>query len=223
MNVARFSELSDRSRIIAAVAVLLVLILAAILGFRSCGSSTPPVDAQQDEEQVVLDASPTALSWTTFQGVATPVAEEGPRDRTEPAPSGYERSPVGAALAAINATIRMSIATDSQWSAVSTRLIAPGEGRDWFIANRIQVSTTAAVPADEAPVILGYQVTNYESSSATVDIYSRYSDDSLTVNHTSVVWTAAEDWALVLPVPSSQKAPVTAVDEVPAAAVTLDR
>lgn len=200
---------------------LVVVFLVIAIGAASCGSSSDNSAASSsdsgDTTEVALDQPPTNLACRAFQGVPTPQADQGPHDRVEPAPLGYDRSPPGAALAAINATVRMSVATDSQWTQVSSRLIAPGDGRDWFIANRLKVSTLDAVPAGQAPTILGYRVTSFTPNTADVDFYARQPDQSVTVNHTTVAWTAGQQWALVLPTPDSSVGPrVEAADAPPA-------
>lgn len=167
-----------------------------------------------------LDAPATGLTWTSFNGMSIPQAEEGPRVKDAVAPHGYEQSPPGAALAAINATIRISVATDSQWPSVVRTEVAPGPTRDAFIANRIQLSTTTSVPAGQAPKVVGWKVTGYELPQATVDIYTEMPDKSMAVNHTTVAWTAASDWGLVLPDTSEGgTVAVEAISAIPAGAV----
>lgn len=199
-------------------AIVIVLVGLGLAVAAGCSSN----DEAGNTVPVSLDEQPRDLSWTTFQGVQVPVAEQGPRTRTEPAPHGYDQTPAGAGLAAIQATIRMSVANDAQFPQVSATLLAPGEGRDWYIANRLRVSTTEPVAEKDAPQVLAYKVTAFKDRSASVDIYTRYPDRSLTVNHTTVAWQSGGDWGLVVPIPESMAGPaVEAVEAVPADAVTL--
>lgn|GEM_PF-6818220 len=154
--------------------------------------------------------------------MSIPAADQGPHSTTDPViPHGFDRSPTGAALAAINATIRMSVATDQQWPQVVRTLIAPGPARDAFITNRIQLSTTDPVPAGQAPVVLGWSVTNYSDERANVDVYTRFPDQSMAVNHTTVVWTGFNDWGLLLP-DGTHDAAVQSISSLPPAAVRIE-
>lgn len=158
-----------------------------------------------DKDASTPSGAPTNLSWSKFNGVDVPVADQGPKNRTEPAPTGYERSPAGAALAAINAATRNGIARNDstgqgEWIAVTRDLIAPGRGRDWWIAQRVRMNTTTVNPA-LAPKVSAYKVTSFTDDAAKIDVYSIQTDQSITVNHLEVAWTAANDWGLVIPVP----------------------
>ena len=158
-----------------------------------------------DEDQAPSADAPTNLTWTKFNGVEVPVADQGPKNRVEPAPTGYDRSRAGAALAAINAATRNGLARNDntgqgEWIAVTRELIAPGRGRDWWIAQRVRMNTTTVNPA-LAPTVTAYKVTDYSDDNAKIDVYSTQPDKSLTVNHLEVAWTAGGDWGLVIPVP----------------------
>lgn len=168
-----------------------------------------------------LNTAPVALTWTSFNGMKIPAAKQGPHVPDDVAPHGFDRTPPGAALAAINATIRISVAFDNQWPEVVRTNVAPGTTRDGFITNRIQVSTTTGVPAGQAPRVIGWKVTSYTADRAGVDIFTQMPDQSLTVNHTTVVWTAFGDWGLLLPAPTATTAPVAAITAVPGDAVQL--
>lgn len=210
-----FSRMNWR---VVAIVIAVVVVVSIVFGFAACSGS----DQADQAAPVQLDEQPRQLQWVSFQGVEVPVAEQGPHSRTEPAPTGYDQSPVGAALAAIQATIRMSVANDTQFPKVSSTLLAPGEGRDWFIANRLRVSTTDPIASKDAPHVLAYQVTSFKKDSATVDIFTRYPDQSVTVNHTTVAWQAGGDWGLVVPVPSKMTgAAVESVKGAPKEAVVL--
>ncbi|MFZ2511734.1 MAG: hypothetical protein WAW85_11690 [Gordonia sp. (in: high G+C Gram-positive bacteria)] len=110
----------------------------------------------------------------------------------------------------------MSVADDEQFPQVSAELLAPGPGRDWFIANRLRVSTAGPVDPAMAPKVLGYRVTDYKKGvSASVDIFTELPDGSMSVNHTTVAWAASRDWALVVPEPTQSHPRVEAVDTLP--------
>ena len=164
---------------------------------------------------MALTAAPTNVTWVGFNGMSIPAAAQGPHTKDDVAPHGFDRTPPGAALAAINATVRLSVATDSQWPAVTRTLIAPGQARDAFIRSRIQLSTTQPVPAGQAPAIQGWVVRSFTPDNAQVDVISRMPDGSLTDNHTTVVWTAGGDWGLLLPDATSTARPVDPIAAIP--------
>lgn len=180
-----------------------------------CSSDGPPAPDASSSATVALNTPPTALRWDDFNGMSIPEAAQGPHVDDAEAPHGFDRTPPGASLAAINATIRLSVALDDQWADITRTLIAPGTARDDFIRNRIQLSTTAPVPAGQAPTIQGWKVTAFSPDRAAVDIVTALPDRSLTLNHTTVVWTAADDWGLLLPDPTATTRPVDTITALP--------
>ncbi|MGC4989877.1 hypothetical protein [Nocardia salmonicida] len=197
-------------------AVALVM-LAGLLATAGCG--TTDTDHTATSTTTPAPLIPSGLSWRTWQGIELPVAQQGPRVIDGAAASDFDRSPVGAALAAIHATVRMSVAPDGQWALVGQRMLAPGPGRDKWATARAQVSITS--PAiDTVPTILGYVIANYTVTEARIDTYATYPDHSITRNSATVVW--ADGWRLLLPDPVVES-PVTAVDSVPASMVPLNR
>ncbi|TSD94825.1 hypothetical protein FOS14_19475 [Skermania sp. ID1734] len=186
-----------------------------------CGSEDGSTDAGTTDQH---RAAPSEVRWVDFQGMRIPQATQGPRNPDPVHPSGFERSEVGAALAAINATVRVSVASDDQWAEIVRLNTVSGEGRDWFIQNRIQVSIARTVTSGEAERVVGYRVRAYNEWGANVDIYTETADDSMLVTYTQVEWVPAQqDWGLVLPGPSdptaeNRKATIT---ELPSDAVQL--
>jgi hypothetical protein len=181
----------------------------------ACGSeNTPPTQPTS----TATTADPTGLRWQPFQGVDLPVAEQGPRRTEGPVASGFDRSPAGAALAAIHSTVRMSIATDSQWPVVGQRMLAPGPGRDGWATARAQISITTPITIG-APKFLGYVIARYTLDATDVDIYTIHPDNSVTRNSTHVLWQG-NDWRLRLP-DNPTVAPVAAVVVPPVDMVAL--
>lgn len=180
---------------------LLLLVVVAVAA-AAC-SPAPSEDA----------STPTGLTWSTVSGMEVPAADQGPRNRTEPAPTGYEHSQTGAALAAINAAVRTGVAGDTgsqtgqpEWAVVTRELIAPGRNKDWWIAQRARIRVEPADPA-AAPRVVAYRVTSYNDAEASIDVYCTLPDRSTTVNHLQVAWTAGDDWGLVMPAPEEQTEP----------------
>lgn len=158
---------------------------------------------------------PTNLVWQRFQGVPVPCADQGPKVCWKTAATGFERSGAGAAVAAISATIRMSVASDSQVAEVVGTLVQPSAARDEWIVNRALISITSPVPQDQAPVVIGYTIADYTPDKASVTIVSRQPDTSLTENIATVVWSASGDWLLQLP-ETGDESRVSVVQRVPA-------
>ncbi|MFE3757941.1 hypothetical protein ACFXO9_26840 [Nocardia tengchongensis] len=187
--------------------------------FLLAGCGRPSVDVTPGAtEPVDTEAPPTNLKTTVFQGISLPVADQGPCDSTGAVVSGFDRNPVGASLAAINATVRMSIAPDGEWTLIGQQMLAPGLGRDQWATARSQISITKPITAN-APRIAGYHVVAYTPDRAEVAIFTIQSDRSLTRNAATVIWRVG-DWKLLLP-NQSRSSPVETVTALPANIVPL--
>ncbi len=171
------------------------------------------------EEPAPLETRISGLEWVTFQGMSVPQGDQGPSSPDFVAPTGYDRNPAGAALAAMSATVRMSVANDEQWTAVS-QLLAPGAARDTWAVNRSQVSITEPVRSDQAPTIVGYSVPEYSADRAEVRIYTRQHDGSLSENRTHVVWLS-DGWLLELRDRKTRNS-VAAVSELPGDVIAVE-
>lgn len=193
------------------------MVVLTIMALAACGTD----DSHDDPAAAVdLTAPPTNLVWDTYQGVHLPTAAEGPHQVSDDGvPYGFSQQPAGAALAAINATIRMSVAPDSEWAAVARTLIAPGAARDHWAVARAQISITEPVVAAKAPTVTGYRITRFQPDDTTVQVFTRQADRSLTQNTITAVWREG-DWRIVLP--GEDSAPVvSAISAVPTDTVSL--
>jgi len=168
-----------------------------------------------------LTAAPTQVRWQPFQGVALPSADQGPKQISDGAATGFEHSPIGAALAAIVHTVRLSVAADSQWADIVRQEVVPNMARDEWAVSRVQLSITGPAAPEFAPRVLGYKITGYTDAASAVDVYTEYSDNSNAVNHTTVEWFG-NDWRLRLPDPDATARPIEAVDELPTDIVKLE-
>ncbi|MFD4434070.1 hypothetical protein [Nocardia sp. NPDC058497] len=193
---------------------LLPLLVLTVVG---CGHDTDPTTVDLPST-AAAPLVPSGLSWRTWQGVDLPFSQQGPTETDGAVASGFDRSPAGAALTAIQATVRMSIAPDGQWAMVGQRMLATGAARDAWATARAQVSITAPAGQD-APSILGYVVTDYADAQARVQIYAGYRDNSLTCHTATVVWRDG-DWRLQLP--DRGENPITAVESTPLGMVALN-
>ncbi|MBY8862040.1 hypothetical protein K7711_36575 [Nocardia sp. CA2R105] len=198
-----------------------VALLIPLLGLTAITGCTGPTQPQQPPHitttQVDPQAGPSHLGSTVFQGITLPVADQGPRSDDGTLATGFDHSAVGAALAAIHATVRMSVATDDQFAAVGQHMLAPGPGRDAWALARAQISITG--PAAIAPELAGYCVRTYTPERATIAIYTREPDASLTCNTAIVMWQNG-DWKLLLPATPSAPT-VIAVPAPPADMIAL--
>ncbi|MGW0251104.1 hypothetical protein ACWDYH_31195 [Nocardia goodfellowii] len=196
----------------------LAVCAALVITLTALGCSRGGEGAPVDQPILDLRTLPSQLRWIAFNNMPLPVAQQGPAVDKGAVVSGFEQSPVGAALAAIHATVRMSVASDSQWPAVTAAMLAPGPGRDEWAVLRTQISITET-PSGEVPRIAGYRVERYAPETAEVSIYTRQADASLTRNAATVVWQSG-DWKLLIPYQPPGSA-VTAIQAIPAEAVAL--
>lgn len=181
-------RLSRPPTVVAALSVAAVLTAGCGTDtHRSPDTATPSAPATK----------PSGLRWESFQGIRLPVADQGPTRIDGAVATGFERLPAGAALAAIHATARMSVATDAQWIAVAQHMLAAGPGRDAWATSRAQISITTPIAADP-PAVLGYRITLYTPDGVDLDIYTVHPDNSLTSNTSRVRWQTG-DWRLELP------------------------
>ena len=184
-----------------------------------CGGDPDP--AAQSSPTPEPTAPPSDVTWTTFGGVKVPCADQGPKDCYGSAPTGYDHTGAGAALAAISATIRMSIANDQVWPTVVGTLVAPSPARDQWSIDRVRISIAGPVATGKAPQVEGYTVDSYTPQAATVGIITRQPDDSLARTTATVRWSLAGDWLLELPPTDNTTPRVQAIDTAPANMIDL--
>lgn len=169
-----------------------------------CGTNTDDAAPRPSAAQIPPTAPPTNVQWVTYAGMAIPQADQGPQaGQQSVSPTGYQHNGPGAALAAISSTIRMSVAPDQEWAQIGGALAAPGPGRDAWSLERTQLSITGAVPAGQAPQVLGYLVDDYTAERAVISIITSQPDGSLTSTTTTMAWSPPGDWRRVLPDPAA--------------------
>ncbi|MBF5000686.1 hypothetical protein IRT45_26460 [Nocardia sp. BSTN01] len=176
-------------------ALIGLLGIATLTGCTGPGDHTaPPATPSLPAD---IHAAPTNVTSSVYQGISLPVADEGPHMVTGAVAAGFTHTPAGAALAAIQAIVRMSLAPDDQWDLVGQQMLAPGAGRDDWAVARAQMSITTPATGTP-PKILGYRITGYTPDRADTAIYTQQPDTSLTCNTATVIWQAG-DWKLLLP------------------------
>ncbi|MGX1779252.1 hypothetical protein ACWIGW_44595 [Nocardia brasiliensis] len=195
---------------------LLTAVLATLL-VAACGGgtdTTTPTHTPPDPTR-----PPASVRWESWQGIKLPVgAKDGPAKTTTGAATGYSRTPQGAALAAIQHSVRIATAPDSSWATIARATLADGPGKDEFVLNRALVSMVR-IDADTAPRIAGYKVTAWSDARAEVTVYTTYPDASVLASRTVVAWVY-KDWQLVVPTEATKAN--SAVPRVPADAVALE-
>lgn len=190
-------------------------VMVAALALGACGSDEP------EEEKIDLTAPPQGVSWTPMKGVRLPVSEvHGPEESGiggSVGARGYERSPQGAGLAAVNQPVRALAADDRTWGDVAFLSFAPGPGRDVFSVNRAQVSISG-FDAASAPTIEGWKILDYSPDFAHVAVFSSYPDASLAKTTYRVVWLDG-DWRVELP--ADGQGDVESIAELPGSMVEV--
>ncbi|WP_063014227.1 hypothetical protein [Nocardia kruczakiae] len=196
--------------------------LIGLLGIATLTSCTGPGDHTHPPTTSSLPADIHAalINTTTavYQGISLPMADQGPHTVTGAVAAGFTHTPAGAALAAIHALVRISVAPDDQWALVGQQMLAAGAERDDWAVARAQMSITTPVTGTP-PKILGYRITGYTPDRADTAIYTQQSDTSLTCNTATVIWQAG-DWKLLLP-DGNHPALVTALNALPSDTILL--
>lgn len=198
--------------------------LIAVLMVSGCGSDdAPPVNASATSSVPTPDvtAPPQNVQWINVHGLMVPTSmTSGPKKITGTGSAySYEHSPQGAVLAAIGTSMRLSVATDGEWSQVVSHSVAPGPARDQWTLARAQVSVTG-IDESVIPTIKGYKVAKYSDKEALIDVFSSYPDRSLTKTTVMVVWVDG-DWKYVLPEDAKLENPVEEMTSLPDAIVEL--
>lgn len=204
----------------------LAAVCAAVMGFTvaGCGSDEQPEQDQAAQvETVDPSAAPQQVTWQNYREIALPVsAVSGPKQSSSAAATGFEQSGQGAALAAIQTSVRMSVAPDEQWTEIARSSIAPGPGRDAFMVNRAQVSVDGQGTEEEfRPTIRGYIVDEYSPERAVISVVTEYSDGSLLSTREEVVWREG-DWKLVIADPEGGDAAARSIEQLPESMTVLE-
>lgn len=174
------------------------LMAGAVVGACMAGMLAGCGRGEDDSEEVVVDVSsaPEDVSWRSFHGVLVPSASDsGPRF-SDPVPHGFDRSPQGAVLAAMNAQVFMAVAGDDQWVDVAQNLLAISPGRDQWAQGRALISVSGSV--EDAPEFRGFRVVEYSEDEAAVVLAAEYPGFGLGAYPVQLVWQSA-DWKVVLP------------------------
>ncbi|MFI7524481.1 hypothetical protein [Nocardia salmonicida] len=192
---------------------------AVLLTVTGCGggedASSPPTATGPD-----INQAPASVTWRKWQGVALPIgAKDGPK-RTDVAATGYTPTPQGAALAAIQHSVRTSLAPDDSWPKIAAQSLAEGPGKNEWVTARVLVSIKKTDPA-VAPKISGYKITDWTPDRSSITVFTTYPDASVLATDTVVVWIA-DDWRLLFNDPATKTVFQHDIPSVPADAVRLE-
>ena len=182
----------------------LAAITAAALTVGTLGACSSD---DHDDKQDTLDttSAPTNATWSGYAGIQVPTSEEQGPLNDDPVLHGYEHSPQGAVLAAMNTQAQMALAGDDKYADVSTYTLAPGKGRDQWVQGRTLATVDGEVDPEQAPTFQGFRVDNYSDESAVVVLATDYPESGLLAYPVQVNWIN-DDWRVV---PAPQEAGVT--------------
>lgn len=160
------------------------------------GSSTGLPTGGPSPAVPVPSAAPAGVRWQLFQGVAVPFsAVDGPADVRGDVAGGFAHTPVGALLASQQIAVRKLLAPD--WRAVVAASIAPGPGRDAWVAARGAVGELAPTAPGQLGQVAGFRFVDYSPRRAVIQTVSRFGSGRLQVTVSTVRWSG-RDWQLVL-------------------------
>ena len=165
----------------------------------SAPAALPPSSASTSRFDVSPPtAVPAGITWSLYQSVALPSSSTaGPLTLDGDIATGYAHTPVGALIAAANISTRYFLALDSDYRQAAEAMVAPGVGRDAWIALRAKESHPIADPAGTYAQIAAFNFLSYSLADSVVQVATRAADGSLQAVPEHVVWVNG-DWRLVL-------------------------
>lgn len=170
-----------------------------------------PGDDAPNGDQALPTTAPPA-SWQLVGKVAIPSSDEaGPHHVDGAVAADFQRSPIGALIAARQIDTRRMVAAGDGWRRVVDRQVLPGPGRDAYIRARAQV-TDPSLEADELAQIAGFRFVTYTPNLAVIQFASQANNGAL-VGTTSTVRWADGDWRLELQPTGASSASATPLQD----------
>ncbi|WP_151550181.1 MULTISPECIES: hypothetical protein [Corynebacterium] len=171
-----------------------VCAVATALLLGGCAGSDEGVAASEFDTKV----APASARWSSeaTRGIAVPEADQGP-EKVDPVPHGWDESPQGAVLAAINAQTYMATAGEQTWPEVSRHMLADGQGRDQWVQARSLMDIDGQV--DNPPVFKGFRFSEFSGEKAVVVLAADYPSQGL-LGYPVQLDRSSGDWRVVLPV-----------------------
>ncbi|MEL4163103.1 hypothetical protein [Corynebacterium bovis] len=191
VNIRR-GGLLRRGAVISAGLLSAVMAAGALSGCSSDGGNS-------NERGWDVTSAPSRVLWSSMAGVKVPSGRQGPA-ATGPVRHGYERSPQGAVLAAVNGQALLSLAPNDKTDAVSDYVLAPGRGRDQWRQARVLADVSGVVDPKAAPRFSAFKITDYSDDAAQVVVAADYSQPErwTGVYPVQLRWIN-DDWRVVNP------------------------
>lgn len=169
---------------------------AVILGAALVAGSVAACSSNDEDDSVDLTSAPEA-TWSPRGGIAVPSAtnDDGPTT-DDPVPHGWDQTPQGAVLAAINGQVSLAVTDDDSWAQMANTILAPGPGKNQWVQARSLMSVTGSVP-DPAEFTC-FKITDYDDERAQIMLTVTWPDGKATAQPTQLAWQG-DDWRLVLP------------------------
>ncbi|SDN13715.1 hypothetical protein SAMN04488074_13616 [Lentzea albidocapillata subsp. violacea] len=203
---------STSALVVSAVVLVLLLVggaaIVAIYGGDGSQDAQPTTPASTPTQATSTTGSapegdqtpPTTTpdtQWDLVNRVAVPRSSAvGPRSVDGPVHSGFARNPVGALFAAKQIDTRKLVTPGEGWRQVVEKQVAPGPGRDSYIAARAKVDAEA--PDDRLGNTAGFRFVTYTPELAVIQFVTRFpASGKLQVTNLTVQW-ANGDWKQVL-------------------------
>jgi hypothetical protein len=194
--------MGNRKRIIIAAMVAAAVAVVAIILLtrpRSTNSRSPqtmgnsarcPASA---ESGTIPTAPPTDLEWKGIGSMEVPTsATDGPARHDGDVWTCFAHSPMGAVIAAYDIVGGL---LSPQWREVAQQEIAPGAGRQAFIAAS-QGQTYRPLTPGQIVQPVGFQVVSYTPAQATIETLAAASNDQYQADERTLTWTGG-DWKLL--------------------------
>lgn len=147
------------------------------------------------EDGAVPTAAPSAVRWELYATVAVPFSPAGPRQVEGDVATGYAHTPTGALVASQQISARKALAVD--WRAVVDASVAPGLGRDAWVALRAGYGRLDPPQPGQLGQTAGFRFVDYSPERAVIQTVSRFASGTLQVTTYTVAWSG-RDWRLVL-------------------------
>jgi hypothetical protein len=146
----------------------------------------------------VPTSAPRDVSWQVWRTLALPWSRlHGPARTEGDAVAGFSRTPTGALLASVHASARKVAAGDPGWRQVAVTMLAPGAGRDAWMAARGRDQRVGDPSPGTFAQVAGFQFVTWSPDDAVVQLVTRSADGQLGVIIVHAEWLDG-DWRLVL-------------------------
>lgn len=195
---------------LAVIVVLGVVVAVADSGAGSSDDSAAPATAPPsgdggrtsggcqptDTTQQVPTAAPPGVRWELFQAIALPTsATAGPLVQHGERRSCYAHTPVGAMIAALQISARLTYS--SQWRVILDQQVVDGPGKTALARERASTGASPPLPAGEVAQVAGFRFITYSADTAVISLLLRLAPSTYAESTLTVKWQDG-DWRLEL-------------------------